>query len=237
MYKEKVTINSNEADKFLNLKVSTIFRYFQQVSTAHAELIHAGTKEVIDKGMCWVLIRMEVDIYDYPKYNEEVIVSTHPGETNKFIFPRFYQLYSKKGKLYAAGSSMWVVLDKSTRRIVPRPFPDTTFKAESSKEDIPLPEKVVASDLELLETRVVRNSDIDLNGHLNNTKYVDYILDTKAPGFFDKNILTRIIINYDKELKEGESVALFINNNENIVQGRLDDKECFTAKLEFKERR
>ena len=237
MFKEKIKITSNDVDKFLNLKVSSLFKFFQQVSTDHAEVIHVGTADTIDKGMCWVMLRMEVKIYDYPKINEEVIVSTHPGAVDRFIFSRFYQLYSKKGKLLASGSSTWAVINMSTRRIVPRPFENGIMKGESSKDDIPLPEKIVYSELEKIETRLIRNSDIDLNGHLNNTKYIDFILDTKEPGYFDKKILTRIVVNYEKELKEGESVELFVNEKENIVQGKRDGKECFTAQLEFKERK
>ena len=236
MYKEKIIINSNDVDKFLNLKVSSFFKFFQQVSTNHSEKINVGTADTIDKGMCWVVYRMEVAIYEYPKMNEKIIVTTHPGETNKFIFPRFYEMYSKKGQLLASASSLWIVLNMNTRRIVTRPFGDRVLKGEVSKDDIELPEKIVFDELEKIEDRKVRNSDTDLNGHLNNTKYIDYVLDTNEPGFLDENAVKRILVNYDKELKEGEYVELFANKDRNIVQGKRGNDTCFVAQIEYRKR-
>ena len=236
MFKEKITINSNDVDKFLNLKVSSFFKFFQQVSTDHSEIIHVGTADTFDKGLGWVVVRMEVKIYDYPKMNDEIIVATHPGETRMIFYPRFYEMYSKKGKLLASGSSLWVVLDKKTRRVVSNPFNGRIIKGEKCEDDIPLPEKVLFSELNKVEDRRVRNSDIDLNAHLNNTKYIDFILDTKEPEFFDNYLLSGILINFEKEVKEGEVVELFTNKDGDIVQGKLNGAECFTAQLEFKKR-
>lgn len=234
MYKEKIVITSNDVDKFLNLKVSSFFKYFQQVSTKHSEIIKVGTADTIDKGMCWVIIRMEVKIYDYPKMNEEVVVTTHPGEVKMFLFPRYYEMYDKKGKLLASSSSIWVVLDSKTRRVLNKPFGDRKFPSETSKDDIELPEKIKIGELQKVEDRVVRYSDIDLNGHLNNTKYIDYILDTKETGYFDKNIIKRIAVNYDKELREGETVSLYTSDN--VIQGKHENTSCFVAYIECENR-
>ena len=234
MYKEKIVITSNDVDKFLNLKVSSFFKYFQQVSTKHSEIIKVGTADTIDKGMSWVIIRMEVRIYDYPKMNEEVLVTTHPGEVKMFLFPRYYEMYDKKGKLLASSSAMWVVLDSKTRRVLNKPFGDRKFPSETCKDDIPLPEKIKIGEVTKYEDRVVRYSDIDLNGHLNNTKYIDFMLDTKEAGFYDDKLITKIVVNYDKELREGEKVSLYVNDN--VVQGKNEYVSYFAAYIEYKNR-
>lgn len=238
MYKEKVFITSNDVDNHLNLKVSSIFKFMQMVSTNHSEKLHIGQKDTIDVGMAWVIIRMQVVIYDYPKLNDEIIVTTHPGEANRFLFPRFYQIYDKKGKLLIAGSTLWCVIDMNTRRVLLNPFKDRKFPVEKNKDDIALPEKVSKVEYEKVEDRKVRYNDIDMNGHLNNVKYIEYIIDMKNKDFYDNNQVKSILINYEKELKEGELVSLSTNgDNDFYVKGEKDDSVCFTSYVETEKRR
>ena len=238
MYKEKVLITSIDVDNHLNLKVSSIFKFLQQVSTNHSEKIHIGKADTIAKGMAWVITRMKVEIYDYPKMNDEIVVTTHPGEVNRFLFPRFYEIYDRKGKLLVSASSIWVVIDMNTRRVLTKPFGDRKFPSESHKDDLPLPEKFLLTDLTKFEDRKVRYNDIDLNGHLNNIKYIEYILDTKDINFYNKYMIKSINVAYEKEVKEGEYVALFTGGDKDFaVKGYVNEKTSFEAALEVTERK
>ena len=237
MYKEKIKITSVDVDSNLNLRVPSIFKFFQQVSSNHSEKLGVGKSNTIDKNMCWIITRFKVEIYDYPKLNDEIIVSTHPGETNKFLFPRHYQIYDHKGNLLVSGCAIWLVLNQETRRIVTKPFGDNEFKAEHSKDDISLPTAIDVNDkLEEYEKRKVRYNDTDLNGHLNNTKYIDYILDVRDRGFYNNHLLKEIIISYEKEIKENQVVTISRNSDElnQFVRGTIDGNNSFTAHLIYK---
>ena len=237
MYQEKVLITSNDVDNHLNLKVPSIFRLMQMVSTNHSEKLSLGQKDTIDKGLCWVIIRSKVVIYKYPKMNDEIVVTTHPGEVNKFLFPRFYAIYDHKGNLLISGSSIWVLVDIKTRRLVTRPFEGRTFPSETHKDDIGLPEKLNLPQLDKIEDRKVRYNDIDLNGHLNNTKYIDYIIDTKNKEFYDEFQVKSVNICYDKEIREGETISLYSDNEDNFsIRGEKDGLTCFSAFIEVEKR-
>lgn len=235
MYKEKVKITSVDVDSNLNLKVPSIFKFFQHISSNHSEKLGVGKSNTIDKDMCWVITRFKVVIYDYPKFNDEIIVSTHPGEINKFLFPRFYQIYSAKGKLLVSACAIWLVLNAKTRRIVTKPFGDSKFKSESSKDDIDLPEAVKPEEeLKLVEERLVRYNDTDINGHLNNTKYIEFILDTRDREFYKTHLLKEITIAYEKEIVEKQIVKIYRNNDDlnQFVRGAIDENNIsFSAHL------
>ena len=238
MYKEKVLITSNDVDNHLNLKVSSIFKFMQMVSTNHSEKLHIGQKDTIDVGMCWVITRMQVVIYDYPKLNDEIVVTTHPGEVNRFLFPRYYEIYDKKGKLLIAGTSIWVLIDMATRKLLTKPFEGRKFPVEKCKDDIALPEKVNNVDYVKVEDRKVRYNDIDLNGHLNNTKYIEYIIDMKNKDFYDEYQVKSILVNYDKEIREGEVVSLFTHGDDDFyVRGEKEGSTCFSSYIEVEKRR
>lgn len=237
MYKEKILVTSNDVDHHLKLKISSLFKFLQQVSTNHSEALKIGRAQTSDLGMNWVITRMAVKIYSLPELNEEVTVVTHPGETMKFLYPRFYQVYDKKGRLLVSSSSIWAVINSSTRHLIPKPFGDRVFKGETSKDDIPLPEVVRLEDVDSKETRKVRYSDIDLNGHLNNTKYIEYMIDLFDTDFYNKYQVSNILINYQKECHDNDEVALYRNDKEHCsIKGEVDGGLSFLATIDFKKR-
>ena len=238
MYQEKIFINSNDVDDHYDLKISTIFKYLQQVSTNHSEILGVGKKDTVEKGMFWVITRMKVKILKMPMMLETLTVTTHPGETMSFIYPRHYEVYNEQGELCIVGNAIWVLLDLNTHQVKMKPFPDGfVIPAEKLPEDLGMPEKVISDNLEKVETRRVRYSDIDLNAHLNNTKYIDYIIDIHDIDFYKKHRVKEILINFEKEIKNGDSVELFSDGNfPEIIVGNVDGTRSFSAKVSYEDR-
>lgn len=238
MYQEKVFINSNDVDNHCELKISTIFKYLQQVATNHAEELGVGMEATTNHGMLWVITRMQVNIYKMPKLLETLTIKTHPGEAMIFIFPRFFEIYNEQGELVISASSTWALLDSSTHKIKMKPFSeDYSFTGEKWDSDLPIPEKVAIEDVYLVDDRKVRFSDIDLNGHLNNTKYIEYIIDTHDMNFYNKYRIKSILVNYEKEIRYNEEVRLYSSGNiPEVIIGDVDGKHCFASKIEYEER-
>ena len=235
MYQENIFITSNDVDNHYDLKISSLFKYLQQVSTNHAEKIGLGKKDTVDKGMFWVITRMKVIIYKMPKMLETIKVTTHPGNILMFVFPRFYEVYSEEGELLVAASSSWALLDIDTHKAIMKPNVDySLYVEEKLDEDISLPEKVSFDNLEKIEERKVRYSDIDLNGHLNNTKYIEYIVDTHDINFYQNKHIKEIVINYEREIKDGDIVTIYSDHQEEeTIVGDVEGKHSFIAKVTY----
>ena len=238
MYQEKFFISSGDVDDHFELRLSSIFQFFQIVSTNHSELLGLGKKETWDKGMCWVITRMKVTIYKIPKMLDTVIVKTHPGEIMSFLFPRYYQIYSEDGELLVAGSACWTLLDARTHKVIIAPVSTVAYPSEKHPDDISLPERVLGDDLSLVDTRKARYSDIDLNGHVNNVKYIEYIVDTHDVSFYQKHQLQEIVINYEREITNGDEIKFYSNGAiPEIVIGEVDGVRRFSAKISYKDRK
>lgn len=234
MYKENVTITSVDVDQNLELRLSNLFKYFQLVGSNHVKKLGASHQDLINHNVLWVVIRMDVKIFRMPKLDEEVVFMTHPGETRSFVFPRHFHVFDKKGNLIISSSSMWALMDKDTRKVVLKPEGLVKIKSESSKYDLPLPDKVVGDAPSKIMTNKVRYTDIDLNGHLNNTSYIEFILNTHKPEFYKENKISSISINYDKEIRSTDEVTLCSNNsNPEIIKGNVGEFTHFAAKLEY----
>lgn len=239
MYKEKILVTSNDVDHHLKIKISSIFKFLQQVSTNHSEILKIGKKQTTDVGLSWVITRMHLVIYSLPEMNDEIVVTTHPGEVKKFIFPRYYEIYDKQGKLLISGSSLWVVIDSVSRHVNMNPFGERKFAFETNKDDIPLPERInLNSDLKLIENRRVRYSDIDLNGHLNNVKYIEYMVDLHDKNFYDEYQIKEILINYERECHDNEIVNLSLLDKDmtSFVKGDVGGTTSFTSIIKYDKR-
>ena len=237
MYKEKMQITSNDVDQNLELKLSSLFRFLQTAASNNSEELHAGHWELFEHNLLWVVLRIEVKIYRTPLLDEVLTVGTHPGEARSFIYPRFFEVYDSKGKLIIAASSMWAMIDKTTRKVVVKPQGIKTIPGSVDKDDLPLPAKVSGETPIVKDTRRVKYSEIDLNGHLNNTQYVEFLLDTHEPEFYKNHRISGININYDKEIRSGQVVTLSSNDKDpEIIRGTVEDVEHFSALITYEKR-
>lgn len=236
MYTRKHLVESTEVDSRLNLRLADLFRIMQDVATEDAERLDIGKAQTIDKGFFWVITRYAVTIYKYPKYLETVNVTTYPQGKNKFIYPRNFIITSMSGETLIRASSTWLVLEKATRKIALHVFDGKDVLEEHLDNEEPNAIKVDIVDPTFIEERKVRYSDIDLNGHLNNTRYIEYIVDSLGDEFHKDNIINHITINYEKELKAGDMVKLYRKRNDDIelIQGKCDEKIVFNVLIKAK---
>ena len=237
MYTKEFFIESTDVNAKLDIKLSSLMRMMQDVATEHAEILHIGKADTLDKGLYWVITRYYIDMIKYPKYLSKIKISTYPGDDMKFIFPRYFLIESMEGELLGRASSTWVVLNKSDHKVNLNPFPGLVVPTEHVENEIGLPEKVIGEGGSFIEERKVRYSDIDLNGHLNNTKYMEYILDMKDSSFYLNNKISSILINYEKELLDGDKVSLYSDEgNPEYIVGKTGDTNIFEVKITYQKR-
>lgn len=79
----------------------------------------------------------------------------------------------------------------------------------------------------------------DLNGHLNNTRYLELIVDVKNRAFYEKRTPVSIVLNFEKEIQEGEEVSICLSSKEEnpyTLVGKVNGEERFLARLAFKDK-
>ena len=235
MYEKKYHLGTSEVDANFKLRLSSLFLMMQDVATEHAEIVGVGFSETVEKGQFWVIIRYSVSIDKYPEYLEDIIVRTYPGDDKKFIFPRYFEVEDSHGNIVVRASSTWCVLNKKERSVVLDPFNGKVLPCEHRDGEEPLPSKILPKEKHLVEERKVRYSETDLNAHLNNTKYIDYILDMHDAEFYKENHISHITINYEKEILAGDVVSLYSDGkNPEYINGSVGDKNIFHAEVIYK---
>ena len=237
MYQEKFVVKKDEVDVNEEIKISKLMWHAQDVAGAHAKKLKIDRDELMKDNNIWVVVRVELKINRLPKLHEKYILSTHPGETKGFMFPRYFQIYDKHGNLLVNISSIWVVVNFDTRRIILHPFKDASFPFESDPADLELPLKINEEANYLIFNRLTKESELDVNIHINNTFYYDYVLETHDEKFYKENKVSRLSLNYEKEITHPSEIALYSNkSNPEVVIGKVSDNISFASKIEFEKR-
>ena len=235
MYSKKFVIQTSEADHNLNLRLPALFLFMQDVATAHAEELNIGKANTIDKGLYWVITRYSISFNKLPKYLDEINVTTYPGDNMKFIFPRNFLIQNTKGEDLIKASSTWMVLHKDTHKVSLNPFGDKLLPSEHLPEEEPAPKKINPQEVQLIDSRRVRSSDVDINNHLNNTRYIEYIVDCHKQDYFDKKEIKHLSIEYKKEIMIDQQVDIYSSlNNPEYILGKVNDEICFEVEIIYK---
>lgn len=201
-YKKTFRIKAADVDSFLNLRSSTLLTFFQDISIEHTEEVGYRKDKSLEKGYLWVILKETIDIIRLPKYDEEITLSTYPNKMMHNLYPRSYYILDKDGNIIVSGSALWALIDVKNRNIVPSTISNINIPDMSNGRRFRLSfAKKTSSNDSMTFTKRALYSYCDLNGHLNNTKYVDICEDILPIDVFKNQKLTKIDIEYHHEIK------------------------------------
>ena len=241
LYSRDYTVDVGLVDFRKNVKLSALFLYFQDIAVLHAEHLGLGMKDMLDKhNALWVLARMRVDTKRYPIWGEQITIETWPNRPGRVECIRNFTVKDVQGNVLVRAISAWVVIDADTRRLQKADsiFPQELFFPAEKAIDTRLGGLRAGGELDLVHRRVVGYSDIDVNGHLNNAKYVDFVTDCFSVDEHKKHEIKSIEINYSSEAFAGDTIVLYKDLSEFdqgivFVEGvnETDEKLIFKAKM------
>jgi len=240
---EEYAVGLNDVDFRRRLKLSALFNYFQDIANLAAEALGVGMERVEQEfGVAWILTKVRVDLTRQPDWDEVLTIETWPQAPGKIDFERDYLVKDREGQVVAAAVSQWVIMDIGQRKLrrashIPLVLPEVrSARAIDGQWGKLQP----AGDLEVAYQRVIGYSDIDVNGHLNNCKYIDFIMDCLPMEVHRDHRVTRIEVNFVHEALPGDTVALYreaipANHDLRYIEGVNTDsgEVVFRAQLEL----
>ncbi len=198
---------SSDVDAGQRLRLSRLFTFLQEASIAHTTLLGMGREKTLDKGLLWIVTLQQVKVDRLPVYDEDVKLLSWPGDTMHLYFPRYYRMEDRDGNTLLTGSALWALMDQRTRRMV---FPEDhgiRIDGERGEKPLPLPAAPRPAQGGEKEVFTVPYSYVDLNGHMNNTRYLD-LCEDRMPADLRACPVREIRAEYSGEAKLGEAVTL-----------------------------
>ena len=170
---EGLRLRSKDVDLHRRLRTSRLFELLQEASIRHTEELGMGRDKTLDKGILWIVGLQRAEILRMPEYDEELLLKSWPGKTMHLFFPRYYQMETEEGEILLKASALWTLVDQHTRKVV---FPEkygVVIEGEVTGQEIVLPSSPRRLELTEAVPFQVPYSYVDLNGHMNNTRYFD----------------------------------------------------------------
>jgi medium-chain acyl-[acyl-carrier-protein] hydrolase len=224
VWSEELRIRSYDVDATRRATSLSVCRYFLEAAWNHAEALGLGFAHLRSQGKFWVLARLRCEVEQYPAWGGRAILQTWPRGLKSVFALRDFELQDDTGKRFVAGSSAWLVLDAASKRPqrLHKLFPSLAAlngKAALGRD----PEEV--ADNETWDSAcpsTVRYTDIDVNQHVNSSRYIGWMLDAYPAGFHLQHSLRVLEVNYLGETLEGEQL---------IVRTRQSDPGVYSHSL------
>ena len=239
-YDETFVLRPRDCDLNEKWRPSAILETMQDAAGAHSKLLGCGRDELVKRNIVWVLSRCELHMDRYPAVGEQITVHTFPTPTRICFFPRYYIFTDSRGEMIGKAGSLWLLLDLGTRRMLP---PGEVGRILPDNADLPVPIGLPATvdTVEGEEKTLWRKPvyfDLDVNLHVNNTRYADWACDALGVEVMSKYCLETLLANYDAEVLPDQEITLRVYKNglDYRVAGYCADKMHFELGGKLRER-
>ncbi|MBF7096696.1 acyl-[acyl-carrier-protein] thioesterase [Alkalibacter mobilis] len=203
-------VHSYEVDKKQILKPEKLVNYAQDIAMLQGEELGLGQCHLKEKGLAWVITKFDISIKRLPKFNETLKLTTMPVGFHRLVADRIFAFEDDEKKEIARIHSQWVMIDTLKGRIkkIDDFYPNAygfdfnqNLKLDYEKFD-------VNKEWDHTVTEKVKYGDIDFNAHVNNGRYIGWIMDSLPEYTRDKFGIENISIHYKKEALEGDLVHI-----------------------------
>lgn len=214
VFRQNFSIRSYEIGADRTASVETLMNHLQETALNHvknAGLLGDGfgsTPEMAKRNLIWVVGKMQVLVDRYPTWGDVVQVDTWVAASGKNGMRRDWLVRDyKTGDILTRASSLFLMMNKKTRKVSRMPdevrgeighyFVDTPPIVDEDSRKLPKLDKSTADYVR--DGLTPRWSDLDVNQHVNNVKYVGWILESAPQPMVEGYELAGMTLEYRRE--------------------------------------
>lgn len=233
VWKENFTITSYQVDFQENIKPTSLMQLFQEAAGNHAHHLGAGYEALVSEKLFWALSRLSVEIVNLPKWGEEIHIETWPSSLVGPFFRRDFIFYDRQNEIICKGVSGWLLLSSETMRpqrsdrlSIALPFNEGKFAVEL------FPERLNGQAETPVFSKKILYNEIDVNNHVNNTRYLDWVMDCFDSDFYLAHRLKGFSLEFLGEMHWGDEVELLAGSENDTYH--IQAVSMNTRKVAFK---
>ncbi len=234
-YKVRIS-DANQSGK---LKLPAMLQLLQEAATEHAQKLGIDFQKLSPMNLGWALTKMHVKINELPKWGERIYIETWPSIRDRITTYREFVANTVDGRPLFKARSQWLLFDLQKRRIarldlLPQWKRDENRLAFDADISAHLPKPELATSQ--IQT-CARADDIDLNGHVNNSIYLVWAIDSLPVDFPIGLSPKSVKINFMEEVmpKNEVDVTCQIENKQSYhsIIKKSDAHECARISIEW----
>ena len=208
IFKQNYEISAIHVDCYGRLKPSTILYFSQEAAGGHCDLLRLDWDTMAKQHLFWAVIRHRVQITRLPMLGEKITVETWPMPTTRTAYPRSIVALDENGQELFRAISLWVLMDTQTRAMVLPGKSGVDVAGVLRGNELAPPGSIHPMVMENTTSRKVGYTDLDRNGHMNNTRYMDWVEDLLPSAFHQEKPVREFTVCYLSEATEGQSLKL-----------------------------
>lgn len=207
-YKMKMKIPFDMSDMNGHIKLPSLILLSLQVSGSQSAQLGVSDKEILEKyNLVWIITEYDIDVIRLPRFAEEITIETDALSYNRLFCYRRFTIYDESGQAIIQMLASFALMDRDSRKVHSvDPEMVAPYQSEFSKKIIRGP-KYTNLDNPTSKDYHVRFYDLDMNGHVNNSKYLDWIFEVMGADFLMNHIPQKINLKYVKEVRPGGMIS------------------------------
>lgn len=239
IWKEERLIEPFDVDAMRRLRPQTLFAFLLNSAWNHAKGTNYGHDELSARNLKWVLIKVQMIIKRLPRWGERITIETWGKRRVKLYALRDFTVSSWDGEKLVSATSSWMVLHKTSGR--PQRFDQKSDSLpwQPGRDEIETNfEKVeeLKNGKEVARFRVLF-SDIDVNRHVNSSKYLQWMIDSHACRYLEAVEPRSIELNFLSEALPDDEVTVLSEEEGGrelcSVRRMADGKELCRARFQW----
>lgn len=214
-----ITVECQESDYKGNYRISALLSKLSDLATKNAIEVGIWRPELANN-YGFVLTKETVVLKRPIKIDEKIKLNTRAAQCKRIQFTRNYWIEDQQGNEIGAVYSLWTLIDLEKRRITKpdkagiimpeiKPYPYTIEEYHEIEKDL---------ELKYVMERSVLYSDVDVNQHMNNSRYLEWAFDALPIELFDDKYFKEISIAYKKEMAPSTVAKIYCHLEDEYVK-------------------
>jgi acyl-ACP thioesterase len=204
-------LKTYELDQGGRMPLGILYRNLQEAAERNAVDLGFGAETMIKKGLTWVLARLQLRVSAFPEGRRMITVETWPAAVeSRFAMRDFRLRYGDDQSCFAVASSVWLLLDIVKQRpvTVARYLKHEHLSGIERMVTEPFPAIQAGGEPACATEFRVRRSDLDINDHINNLHYVEWLAESVPEDLWRRGNVRSMDIEYKRAVGYGATVRV-----------------------------
>jgi acyl-ACP thioesterase len=231
-------------NKFGEASPTTILTLLEETAADHCYSINNSLYDLEQQNIGWVLFSGFMKMDRYPNYKEKITIRTWLSAYSMIKGFRENIIYDEQNNIIGKARGLWVFFDIEKRKpiqifdVIKEKW--SFFNEECLNHNISKKINVVESSIPQKSFHVNR-FDVDTNKHVNNIRYLQWLVESISDDIIDNYYLQSIDGRFIGEAQYGDTIFSFtekdVNDNSFVHAIKTqNNKTCATARTVWKKR-
>ena len=200
-----------------------------------------GIQQLQKINATWILSKIAIEMIAPLREFQNYAIETWVEDVGRVGTTRNFNILDEQGNAIGGASSVWAMLNLSTRRPVDlQSLEKLKESAEGGNPPIEKPMRLPDVSGESISRHTIKYSDIDMNAHVNSVSYIKWLCDLFPKETYTKKFIRRFELNYINESLWGEKIEIFREERQTddfFFEMKRDDRTICKARVFWTERK